>query len=173
MIGRVLKRGKQVYGLLCYLYSPGKNCLHSNAHLVSDWRHPAELEPLVREDGKRKFRRPTRLVEQPLARLGDRVPRAEQEKAACGVTWLQQQPEPRRRRNSSPGRSSSRHRRPYTPGTTRGYLPAVVPPGAQWCTFESFVVDVLASPRSGKPGVIENIAAAWFAERGITTEAVI
>jgi hypothetical protein len=45
--------------------------------------------------------------------------------------------------------------------------------GAQWCSFESFVVGVLASPRSRKPGVIENIAAARFAERRITTEAVI
>lgn len=172
MIGRVLKRGKQVYGLLCYLYSPGKSCLHSNPHLVSGWRHPAELEPPVRQDCKRNFRRLTRLLEQPLAGLGDRAPRAEQEKAACGVTWPQQQPGPRRRRNSSPDRSSSRHRRPCTPGMTRGYLPAVVSPGARRCTFESFVVDVLASPRSGKPGAIENIAA-WFAKRGITTEAVI
>jgi hypothetical protein len=173
MIGRVLSRGKRAYRLLCYPYSPGKSCLHSNPHLVSGWHHPAELEPPVREDGKRKFRKLTTLLEQPLAGLGDRAPRAEQEKATCGVTLPQQQPGARRRRNSSPGRSSSRHRRPCTPGMTRGYLPAVVSPGAQWCTFESFVVDVLASPRSGKPGVIENIAAAWFAERDITSALLI
>jgi hypothetical protein len=64
-----------------------------------------------------------------------------------------------------------------TPETLRawhdkGCLPAVVSPGGQWCTFESFVVDALASPRPGKTGVIEDIATAWFAERGITTEAV-
>jgi hypothetical protein len=171
--GRVLKRGKQVYGLLRYLYSPGKSCLHSNPYLVPGWRHPAELEPPEHEDGKRKFRRPTRLLEQPLAGLGDRAPGAGKEKAACGVTWPQEQPGPRRRRNSSPGRSPSRQRRPCTPGQTRGCLPAVISPGGQWYTFESFVVDVLASPRSGKPGVTENIAAAWFAERGITSEAVI
>jgi hypothetical protein len=32
MIGRVLKRGKRVYGLLWYLYSPGKTFTHSNPH---------------------------------------------------------------------------------------------------------------------------------------------
>jgi hypothetical protein len=74
MIGRVLKRGKRVYGLLWYLYSPGKACVHSNPRLVSGWRHPAELEPPVREDGKRDFRRLTGLLEQPLAGLGDCAP---------------------------------------------------------------------------------------------------
>jgi hypothetical protein len=34
MIGRVLKRGRQVHGLFCYLYSPGKSCPHSNPHRV-------------------------------------------------------------------------------------------------------------------------------------------
>jgi len=74
MIGRVLQRGKRVSGLLWYLYSPGQTCAHSHPHLVSGWRHPAELEPLVRENGKRDFRRLTRLMEQPLAGLGDRAP---------------------------------------------------------------------------------------------------
>ena len=74
MIGRVLKRGKRVYGLLWYLYSPGKACAHSNPHLVSGWRHPAELEPPLRENGKRDFRRLTGLLEQPLAVLGDQRP---------------------------------------------------------------------------------------------------
>jgi hypothetical protein len=74
MIGRVLQRGKRVSGLLWYLYSPGKTCAHSNPHLVSGWRHPAELEPPVRVNGKRDFRRLTGLLEQPLAGLGDRAP---------------------------------------------------------------------------------------------------
>ena len=34
MIGRVLKRGRRVYGLLWYLYGPGKASTHSNPHLV-------------------------------------------------------------------------------------------------------------------------------------------
>ena len=74
MIGRVLNRGKRVYGLLWYLYSPGKKCTHSNPHLVSGWRHPAELEPPLRDNGKRDFRRLTGLLEQPLALLGDHAP---------------------------------------------------------------------------------------------------
>ena len=55
MIGRVLKRGTRVYGVLWYLYGPGKECVHSNPHLVSGWRHPAELEPPLRENGKPGF----------------------------------------------------------------------------------------------------------------------
>jgi hypothetical protein len=74
MIGRVLKRGTRVYGLLWYLYSPGKECAHSNPHLVSGWRHPADLEPPLRENGTRDLRRLTELLEQPLDGLGDRVP---------------------------------------------------------------------------------------------------
>jgi hypothetical protein len=57
-----------------------------------------------------------------------------------------------------------------TPETLRkwhddGHLPAVTSPGGQWATFESFITAVLASPRPGLPGAIENIARAWFAER--------
>jgi hypothetical protein len=74
MIGRVLKRGSRVAGLLYYLYGPGKASVHSNPHLVSGWRHPAELEPPVRENGKRDFRRLTEMLELPLAGLGDRAP---------------------------------------------------------------------------------------------------
>jgi len=74
VIGRVLQRGKRVYGLLWYLYSPSKECVHSNPHLVSGWRHPAELEPPLRDNGKRDFRRLTSLLEQPLALLDDHAP---------------------------------------------------------------------------------------------------
>jgi hypothetical protein len=74
MIGRVLKRGSRVAGLLYYLYGPGKACVHSNPHLVSGWRHPAELEPQVRENGRRDFRRLTEMLELPLAGLGNRAP---------------------------------------------------------------------------------------------------
>jgi hypothetical protein len=74
MIGRVLKRGSRVYGVLWYLYGPGKKCAHSNPHLVSGWRHPAELEPPLRDNGKPDLRRLTGLLEQPLALLGDHAP---------------------------------------------------------------------------------------------------
>ena len=64
----------------------------------------------------------------------------------------------------------------WTPETLRnwhdgGHLPAVQSPGGQWATFESFIVMVLASARPGRPGRIEQIARAWFAERGITPAA--
>jgi hypothetical protein len=57
-----------------------------------------------------------------------------------------------------------------TPETLRkwhgeGHLPAVVSPGGQWSTFESFIGAVLASARPGQPGVIEEIARAWFGQR--------
>jgi hypothetical protein len=53
-----------------------------------------------------------------------------------------------------------------------GHLPAVVSPGGQWSTYESFIEAVLASARPGQAGSIEDIARAWFAERGISSEAV-
>jgi hypothetical protein len=74
VIGRVLARGSNLAGLLYYLYGPGKACEHVNPHLVGGWRHPAELEPLLRPSGKRDFRRLTGLMEIPLAMLGDRAP---------------------------------------------------------------------------------------------------
>ena len=74
MIGKVLKRGTRVYGVLWYLYGPGKDCVHSNPHLVSGWRHPAELEPPLRDNGRPDFRGLAGLLEQPLALLGDHAP---------------------------------------------------------------------------------------------------
>ena len=38
---------------------------------MAGWRHPAELEPPLRPDGKRDFRRLTGLLKQPQALLGD------------------------------------------------------------------------------------------------------
>ncbi len=57
-----------------------------------------------------------------------------------------------------------------TPETLRkwhdeGHLPAVISPGGQWSTYESFINAVLASARPGHAGVIEEIARAWFADR--------
>jgi hypothetical protein len=74
VIGRVLKRSKSVRQLLYYLYGPGKACEHVNPHLVGGWRHPETLEPPMRADGRRDFRRLAGLLEVPLVLLGDRAP---------------------------------------------------------------------------------------------------
>ncbi len=46
-----------------------------------------------------------------------------------------------------------------------GHLPAVMSPGGQWSTYESFIDAVLASARPRRAGVIEQIARDWFAGR--------
>lgn len=74
MIGRVSKRSQSVRQLLYYLYGPGKACEHVNPHLVGGWRRPGILEPPVRADGRRDFRRLAGLLEVPLVLLGDRAP---------------------------------------------------------------------------------------------------
>lgn len=44
-----------------------------------------------------------------------------------------------------------------------GHLPAVITPGGQWMTFQSFIAAVLASPRPSQAGDIAAIGRAWFA----------
>lgn len=78
MIGRVVKPGKHVAGVLYYLFGPGRRDEHVNPHLVGGWEHPASLEPPVHLDknGKevRDFRRLVGLLEQPVAAIGKRAP---------------------------------------------------------------------------------------------------
>jgi len=83
-------------------------------------------------------------------------------------------PRPRRR---IPGRPDGDRLVPFSAASERlgrstdtlrewhdeGNLPAVVTPGSQWMTFESFIASVLASARPGKPGDIAALARAWFA----------
>ena len=71
MIGKVL-RGKHPAGLIRYLDGPGRREEHRDPHIVAGWRHPAELEPPLRPDGHRDFRRLTGLLTQPHAALGPR-----------------------------------------------------------------------------------------------------
>ena|SRR6266568_1145240 len=68
LIGKVL-RGTRVSGLIWYLYGPGRREEHVNPRLVAGWRHPAELEPPLRGDGTRDFRRLNGLLRQPSAAL--------------------------------------------------------------------------------------------------------
>jgi hypothetical protein len=72
MIGKISARGARVAGLVYYLYGPGRNEAHTDPHLIAGWRHPAELEPPLREDGRRDFRHLTGLLQQPHAALGPR-----------------------------------------------------------------------------------------------------
>ncbi len=60
MIGKIsTPRGEHVGPLLYYLFGPGRHEEHTDPHIVAGWRHPADLEPPLRPDGKRDF---TRLV---------------------------------------------------------------------------------------------------------------
>jgi hypothetical protein len=72
VIGKIsVPRGQHVAPLIWYLYGPGRAQEHTDPHLVAAWRDPAELEPPLRPDGKRDFRRLTGLLKQPQALLGD------------------------------------------------------------------------------------------------------
>lgn len=67
-----MQRGKRVQGLVRYLYGPGRRGEHHDPHIVAGFRSPAELEPVLRADGRRDFRRLDGLLTQPLALLGER-----------------------------------------------------------------------------------------------------
>jgi hypothetical protein len=73
VIGKISDpRGMRVEPLIYYLFGPGRREEHADPHLVAGWRAPAELEPLLRPDGHRDFRRLTGLLQQPHAALGPR-----------------------------------------------------------------------------------------------------
>jgi hypothetical protein len=72
MIGKVSPHGQRVTGLIYYLFGPGRQAEHTDPHIVAGWRHPAELEPPLREDGRRDFRHLTGLLQQPHDALGPR-----------------------------------------------------------------------------------------------------
>jgi len=60
-------KGRAVTGLLYYLYGPGKSDEHENPHLVAGWRDPIQsLEPSVKRNGQRDFRRLAGLLNAPL-----------------------------------------------------------------------------------------------------------
>jgi hypothetical protein len=71
VIGKITEpRGERVEPLIYYLFGPGRREEHTDPHIVAGWRHPAELEPPLRADGKRDFRRLSGLLNQPHAALG-------------------------------------------------------------------------------------------------------
>jgi hypothetical protein len=73
VIGKISDpRGTRVAGLLYYLFGPGRREEHTDPHLVAGWRDPADLEPSLRPDGRRDFRRLAGLLQQPHTALGPR-----------------------------------------------------------------------------------------------------
>jgi len=71
VIGKITEpRGVRVEPLVYYLFGPGRREEHTDPHIVAGWRHPAELEPPLRADGKRDFRRLSGLLNQPHDALG-------------------------------------------------------------------------------------------------------
>ena len=71
MIGKIsAPRGVRVEPLIYYLYGPGRHQEHSDPHIVAGWRPPAELEPPLRPDGTRDFRKLNGLLNQPNDALG-------------------------------------------------------------------------------------------------------
>ena len=73
MIGKIsTPRGEHIQPLLYYLFGPGRHEEHTDPHIVAGWRHPADLEPPLRPDGKRDFTKLTGLLLQPQAALGKR-----------------------------------------------------------------------------------------------------
>jgi MobA/VirD2-like, nuclease domain len=71
VIGKITApHGERVEGLIYYLYGPGRREEHTDPHVVAGWRHPAELEPPLRPDGGRDFRRLIGLLNQPHAAMG-------------------------------------------------------------------------------------------------------
>ena len=68
VIGKITApHGERVEPLIRYLYGPGRREEHTDPHILAGWRHPAELEPPLRENGRRDFRSAVRLAE-PAAR---------------------------------------------------------------------------------------------------------
>ena len=71
MIGKITApHGERVEPLIRYLYGPGRREEHTDPHILAGWRHPAELEPPLRENGTRDFRKLSGLLNQPHAAMG-------------------------------------------------------------------------------------------------------
>jgi hypothetical protein len=68
-----ISKGRNVTRLLYYLYGPGKSDEHENPHLVAGWRDPiASVEPPIKPNGQRDFRRLSGLLNAPLDMIGRR-----------------------------------------------------------------------------------------------------
>ena len=70
MIGKVCPRGQDVAGLIRYLYGPGRREEHTDPHIIAGYRPPEDLEPSLRANGSRDFRRLVGLLRLPHDVLG-------------------------------------------------------------------------------------------------------
>jgi hypothetical protein len=71
MIGKIsVPRGKRCEPLIYYLFGPGRHEEHTDPHIVAGWRHPAELEPPLRQNGRRDFGALFGLLNQPHQAMG-------------------------------------------------------------------------------------------------------
>ena len=70
MIGKVCPRGQDLAGLIRYLYGPGRREEHTDPHIIAGYRPPQDLEPPLRANGSRDFRRLTGLLQLPHDALG-------------------------------------------------------------------------------------------------------
>jgi hypothetical protein len=71
VIGKIsAPRGKRVEPLIRYLFGPGRHEEHTDPHIVAGFRHPALLEPPLRANGSRDFRKLNGLLNQPNDAMG-------------------------------------------------------------------------------------------------------
>jgi len=71
VIGKICPRGQDLAGLIRYLYGPGRREEHTDPHIIAGYRPPPDLEPPVRANGRRDFRRLVGLLRLPHDALGE------------------------------------------------------------------------------------------------------
>src|SRR5215467_1281586 len=66
VIGKITApRGERVEPLIRYLYGPGRREEHTDPHILAAYRSPGDLEPPLRANGSRDFRRLVGLLRLP------------------------------------------------------------------------------------------------------------
>jgi len=70
VIGKICPRGQDLAGLIRYLYGPGRREEHTDPHVIAGYRPPSDLEPPLRANGSRDFRRLVGLLRLPHDVLG-------------------------------------------------------------------------------------------------------
>jgi hypothetical protein len=68
---KICPRGQDVAGLIRYLYGPGRREEHTDPHIIAGYRPPDDLEPPLRANGSRDFRRLAGVLRLPHDALGN------------------------------------------------------------------------------------------------------